>query len=401
MGRLVRRGLIVITLALAFAGVAAVYASAAGAAPVVTTPEIQAKQAQERAARAEFESNRVALDMKTAEFMGLARQLERTRGEISEVATQLAASEVKLAAARSALTSRAVELYRAPRVGMVEIMVGTNSIQDLFARARYLAIISDHDARLIRDYRKTQSEFLFLRQDLASREANLVKLQQDADVQLKQIRTEMKTQQARAKALGTEVARLVAEASRPVLIGGEPTVAFQQETVISQANFRDASSMSAAAIQQFLNGQPGKLKEYFGPDHTGAQKTAAQMIAEASVAFNVNPKVILATLQKEQSLLTEENPSDSQYNGAMGAGMPDSRNNDESMQGFGNQIWWGAEKQNKNALLWHQGASEMVDDTRVYATNEGTHAQYRYTPHFDGVKLFWLIYWRYFGNPLS
>jgi hypothetical protein len=70
------------------------------------------------------------------------------------------------------------------------------------------------------------------------------------------------------------------------------------------------------------------------------------------------------------------------------------------MQGFGNQIWWGAQKQNKNALDWRPGAYEPVDGTKVFPTNEGTFAQYRYTPHFSGVMSFWMIYWRYFGDPL-
>ena len=37
-------------------------------------------------------------------------------------------------------------------------------------------------------------------------------------------------------------------------------------------------------------------------------RTAAQMISEASVRFNINPKVILSTLQKEQSLITRKAP---------------------------------------------------------------------------------------------
>jgi hypothetical protein len=158
--------------------------------------------------------------------------------------------------------------------------------------------------------------------------------------------------------------------------------------------------MSAADIQAFLDTQPGALKSYRGPDHNGVTKSAAEIIADASVLFNVSPKVILATLQKEQSLLSTKSPKQSQYNGAMGAGMPDSGSVASNMQGFGNQIYWGAQKLNKNALDWHQGAYEPVDGTDVYPTNEGTFAQYRYTPHFSGVVSFWTLYWRYFGDPL-
>jgi peptidoglycan hydrolase CwlO-like protein len=388
--------------ALVLAGVLVLCAGSAWALPATTSTTIEAKTAQQKAAQAELEAKQLEVDAKVAEYMALGRQLERTRAEVSELATQLAAGEIKLIKARSALTSRAVEIYRAPQMGIVEIFIGTSSLQDLFARARYLAIISDHDARLMRDYRLTQSENLFLQQGLADREANLAMLQGQADEQSKQILVDMAALEAQTKALGADVARLVTEAATPALpTGGTPSGKFQRETVISQNNFRAANSMSAAGIQKFLESQPGALKSYVGPDHAGVRKTAAEMIADASVNFNVNPKVILATLQKEQSLLSAKSPTQSQYNGAMGAGMPDSGKNNSSMQGFGNQIWWGAQKQNKNALDWRQGASEAVDGTKVYPTNEGTFAQYRYTPHFSGVMSFWMIYWRYFGDPLA
>jgi peptidoglycan hydrolase CwlO-like protein len=392
-----------IVLALASASVMFACATSALSAPAATSPTIEAKKAQEAAARAEIESRRVELDAKVAEYMALGRQLERTRTEISDANIQLAAGEVKLVRARSALTSRAVEIYRAPQMGLLDVLIGTHSLQDLFARARYLAIISDRDARMMRDYRLTQSENLYLQQSLADKEANLVNLQNQADEQRKQIERTMAAQQARAAALGADVARLVAEASAPppVVGGAAPSDRFQRETVISQTNFRASTSMDAPTIQAFLETQPGALKSYVGLDHAGVKKTAAEMIADASVKFNVNPKVILATLQKEQSLLSTKDPSAKQYAGAMGAGMPDSKKNDLSMQGFGNQIWWGAQKQDKNARDWHPGASEPVDGTNVFPTNEGTFAQYRYTPHFSGVMSFWMIYWRYFGDPLS
>jgi peptidoglycan hydrolase CwlO-like protein len=392
----------VVAFALLFAGVIASCASPVSAAPAPTSPAIEAKKAQEAAARADLEARRVELDAKIAEYMAIGRDLQRTRDDVAETGIQLAAGELKLVAARSALTSRAVEMYRSPQLGMVEVLVGTRSLQDLFARARYLAIISDHDAKMMRDYRLTQSENMFLQQSLTDKEASLSSLQNQADEQRKQIERSMAAQQAQANALGADVARLVAEAAvQPSLpTGAKPTDRFQRETVISQTNFRASSSMSAADIQAFLEKQPGALKNYVGTDHAGVRKTAAEMIADASVNFNVNPKVILATLQKEQSLLSTKNPSDKQYAGAMGAGMPDSKKNDLSMQGFGNQIWWGAQKQDKNARDWHPGAFEPVDGTKVFATNEGTFAQYRYTPHFSGVMSFWMIYWRYFGDPL-
>ena len=405
MGSLVGKRWIASTLAFGFAGVFALCAVSASAVPAVTSPAIEAKKSQEAAARANLEVKRLELEAKLAEYMAIGRDLQRTRDEAAELEIRLAAGEIKLAKARSALTSRAVEIYRAPQLGMVEVLIGTSSIQDLFARARYLSIISNHDARLMRDYRLTQSEYLFSQQSLRDREAGIARLQNQADDQRKQIESDMVAQRAQASALGADVTRLVDAAAAAAKAaatpsGAAPTGTFKRETVIAETNFRAPNSLSAAGIQAFLETQPGSLKSYVGPDHNGVQKTAAAIIADAAVNFNVSPKVILATLQKEQSLLSAKSPTQSQYNGAMGAGMPDSGSVAGEMQGFGNQVWWGAQKLNKNALDWHAGIFEPVDGTNVYATNSGTFAQYRYTPHFSGVTSFWMIYWRYFGDPL-
>ena len=343
-----------------------------------------------------------SLQEKLAEYEANARELQRTREDVAQTQTEIADASNSLDAARSALASRVVEMYRTPQAGIVEMLFTASSIQDLFFRMSFLARMADNDAYTLKKVRLAQTEESWLEQGQQLRVAQLEKQQAVLDQEQKEIVAEVTANPSVLTALpvAAPASADTPASSGSVPAGSSPKGSFSRETVISEAKFRAPHSMSAADIQAFLATQPGALKNYCGPDHTGVTKTAAQMIADASVNFNVSPKVILATLQKEQSLLSTKNPSQSQFNGAMGAGMPDSGNNVSSMQGFGNQIWWGAQKQNKNALDWHQGAYENVDGTNVYPTNEGTFAQYRYTPHFGGVTSFWLIYWRYFGDPL-
>jgi hypothetical protein len=52
--------------------------------------------------------------------------------------------------------------------------------------------------------------------------------------------------------------------------------------------------------------------------HCGQTISAAQIIYDAANAYGVNPRAILATLEKEQSLVTDPTPSASQLNCAMG-----------------------------------------------------------------------------------
>jgi len=41
-----------------------------------------------------------------------------------------------------------------------------------------------------------------------------------------------------------------------------------------------------------------------------------------------------------------------------------------------------------------------IDGSAVYPTNSATYSLYKYTPHLRGTTSFWLLYWRYFGDPL-
>jgi hypothetical protein len=99
--------------------------------------------------------------------------------------------------------------------------------------------------------------------------------------------------------------------------------------------FRDSGSMSAGDVQNFLNSEGSGLAGFSdiencgsssGPHYSfyatyyacGQRASAAQIIAAAGQAYGISPRVILATLQKEQSLVTTPNPTASQLNCAMG-----------------------------------------------------------------------------------
>lgn len=353
------------------------------------------QQAQIAAMEADFGS-------KVADYVAITRELHRTEVEVAQVTSQIASGQVKLEVARSALATRAVELYRTPDAGLLGSLFSAKSLSDLLMRVNYLAMITNHDAQLLKNLRLAQTEESWLQESLVLRVGQLQQLQVTADKQQAQLLADLKAEQARAAAMNaTFDPGASASQTTTTLAGSTPKTKFINSNVVSQRNFRNGGAMTVADIQAFLDKQPGALKSYRGKDHAGATKTAAQMISEACLHFNINPKIILATLQKEQSLLSTKHPSQSQYNGAMGAGMPDSKKNVASMQGFGNQIWWGAQKFDKNARDYYPGRKEPVDHVNQVCDNEGTFAQYRYTPHKSGVLSFWTIFWRYFGDPLG
>lgn len=201
--------------------------------------------------------------------------------------------------------------------------------------------------------------------------------------------------------------------------------------LVSEADFTDINSMSAEAIQGFLNERGSYLKDF---SENG--RTAAQIIYDAShghgeasgslygidvntTTGTVSPRVILVTLQKEQSLITKTERDDNALNKAMGYGCPDSGGCNSKYAGFTNQVEWGAwqlrynnEAAGKNASWWETNYSGQIHyytgktatwgwaGTYYLVTygNRATAALYRYTPHVGyGNFNFWKLMIDWFG----
>ena len=177
------------------------------------------------------------------------------------------------------------------------------------------------------------------------------------------------------------------------------TPVFDRSNVISDANMLAASCMSAADIQTFLNGQPGVLKAstFRPPDHNGVRKSAAQMIYDAAQGWGISPKVILTTLQKEESLLGNPAPSAFALKWAMGCGYTDSGPL-PGYDGFGRQIWLGTRTLASHRAGWIPGTADRIDGVTIYPADASTWSLYSYTPHFGGNLSFWNLWRKYFGD---
>jgi len=128
--------------------------------------------------------------------------------------------------------------------------------------------------------------------------------------------------------------------------------------LIDDSVFEDNTTMTASQIQSFLNSEGSGLANFrdvencgssSGPHYSyytryyrcGTSQVAAQIIYDAAQAYGINPRAIIATMQKEQSLITTPNPASSQLNYAMGYGCPDS-SGCSGYVGFFNQVDNGA-----------------------------------------------------------
>lgn len=137
---------------------------------------------------------------------------------------------------------------------------------------------------------------------------------------------------------------------------------FKAGNIISDANFFKSGSMTVDQIQTFMESKVvcaigsvclQNYKEttfdreaspmcnaYVG----GTDETSAQIIYKVSEACGVAAEVILVTLQKEQGLLTNSNPSSVKFRSAMGYGCPDTAACSSLYYGFYNQVYNAAKQ---------------------------------------------------------
>ncbi|MEI8187469.1 MAG: hypothetical protein WCG30_00800 [Candidatus Saccharibacteria bacterium] len=136
-----------------------------------------------------------------------------------------------------------------------------------------------------------------------------------------------------------------------------PTHAFAQfnytDHPMDDSVMTSSRTMTASQIQTFLSSVGSGIAGFSDVENCGSTagahyayytnyyscgqtRSAAQIIYDAAQAYGINPQVILATMQKEQSLVTTPNPTASQINFAMGYGCPDSGGC--SYAGFFNQV---------------------------------------------------------------
>lgn len=194
---------------------------------------------------------------------------------------------------------------------------------------------------------------------------------------------------------------------------------FNPAYIISDAEILDSNAMTLEEIEAFLQHRGGALQDYvvtaadgLPEDSPKQEMSVAEVIYDRAVTNKISPKFLLVLLQKEQSLLTDTNPKQSQLDWAAGYGCPDG--------GGCNDHWKGIWKQLNSASLQFRSYMDephlykyragttytfsnpygtiSQDEVSVTPLNQATAALYNYTPHvYNGNYNFWKLWNRYFS----
>ncbi|TCD54390.1 hemagglutinin [Alloscardovia theropitheci] len=225
---------------------------------------------------------------------------------------------------------------------------------------------------------------------------------------------------------------------------------FDPGYIISDHNFFDSNSMTAAEIQVFLEQQgqacsgefclknlridvnsrdaDNECNAYTAPESGNA--TAAEIIDSSARACGISQKVLLTILQKEQNLVGRSSVSKEQLDKAVGLSCPDDAPCDTRYAGFFNQVYGAAHRfkyylNHESDYNFHAGTLNSMrysptvscGASDVYIYNTATALLYIYTPYQPnaaaleagtgegdecssyGNRNFAIIYNGYFGSP--
>lgn len=175
---------------------------------------------------------------------------------------------------------------------------------------------------------------------------------------------------------------------------------FDKSFIMSNQTFTSSRAFpDSRSVQDYLSRKNSPLANY-RPEGQAASTwiyNAARGISSSKygISPSINPGVILAYLEKEQSLISVRDydvnkDSEKRIKYAMGYGCPDTAACDQQFNGFVNQVNWAAyqlqynynNSSNYRTAPYNTNSTiNTLDGYSVYLTNEATASQYRYTPH--------------------
>lgn len=197
----------------------------------------------------------------------------------------------------------------------------------------------------------------------------------------------------------------------PLPVRAADEVPFNPHYLISDEEMENVTAMTLDDISSFLT--RGTLASYFTQDIDNVERSAAEIIWRAANQFELNPQFILALLQREQSLVEDSDPTQDQFDWAMGyAVCDDCSKSDPRIQkfkGFANQIFFAAQRIREFYLKnldeiretgtgVGPGLVSVIDGRIVIPINYATSVLYTYTPHLHGNENFVKIWHRWFSH---
>jgi len=158
--------------------------------------ELARRQAELDALEAQLDTLDRDLAIASEEYNGAAVELEANRQRLETARTDLAAAEAAYELQRDALSDRARDIYRDGEMAPLELLLGSKSVADLVARARFMYAIGESEAQLLAAAEAQRDQIAISEAELADTElaAESLEFELEARYIEIQLRIEERTQ---------------------------------------------------------------------------------------------------------------------------------------------------------------------------------------------------------------
>ena len=176
-----------------------------------STPEIEAKKDEALAAQGELDELQAQLELRSEEYLAIDEELQQTRADLESSREDLADADAALVIANDILEQRAAGIYRNGGVGILEVLLDTNSFEDFITRMEFLRRLNVSDATLVMTVKDAREAVNKAKQAVERREAELVSLRDRAESKRREVEKALSAQKSFVAGLNSEVAQLVKE----------------------------------------------------------------------------------------------------------------------------------------------------------------------------------------------
>jgi transglutaminase-like putative cysteine protease len=191
---------------------------------------------------------------------------------------------------------------------------------------------------------------------------------------------------------------------------------YNKNLILTDDIYFDVTTIKANDIQEILN----KNKSVLATTKIN-NKLVSEIIYETSIKYELNPAIIIARLQTEQSLISKQTASQNTLDWALGVGCPSKAIRYQNFKGLDRQIEYACKKLGQEYLYstkFLNGKSipeKMIveqfaaDGTKIIINpqSKACYCLYIYNPEvgysknknaITGNYLFYLVFKRYFGK---
>lgn len=187
------------------------------------------------------------------------------------------------------------------------------------------------------------------------------------------------------------------------LIANAQDAQFNPDYIISDHELTNFTVMNQEGVINFLKEKAGALANYFTNDLDNQLKHAGEIIYNASQRHKINPQILIALIQKEQTLVTQPAIKPTQFDWATGFACYDYRRPVSRFSGFTTQVDRAAWRlryflEHPWEFYYRPGQAYKISGKKVRPQNLATSALYNYTPYLRGNKLFWKIWQSWFAK---